>query len=171
MAVLNSVPIPLSDPIARPKRDQYKGDQRDPQEGLATEVWANYLSGQGQLMEKFPARVSNVFLAGQTAAIGATDMTGGTLSAGRYRLGYYARVTTPEGFGATFQITLDWQDGGVTRTRAGAVISGSSTANYESADLPLIYVDALSPVRYAVTYTALGTLVYSLDLVLEEIQA
>ena len=170
MAVLNSVPIPLSDPIARPRRDQYKGDQRDPQEGLLTDSWTDYMSGQGQLMEKFPARVNSVFLAGQSASIGATDMTGGTLTAGRYRLSYYARVTTSEAL-STFQVTLDWRDGGVTRSSIGSLIDGSSTANYESSSRPLIYVDALSPVRYSVTYTALGTLVYSLDLVLEEIQA
>lgn len=169
MAALNSVPLPLGDPIARQKRSQYKANQSDPQEGLLGEVWTDYLSGQAELLEKMPVRLFNVTIVTSGASKGATDMTDGNLTTGLYRLTYSLRVTVNE-IGSTVQTNLDWQDKGVTRTKASALVVGDAVTNYDS-DTVLIYADALAPVRYDVVVASLGTLRYDLDVILEEVKA
>ena len=168
MALLNNVPIPLGDPIARVRRQEFKGGP-DPQEGLVTDVWQEYLSAQAALMEKFPARIFNVELRDQGAAIGALDITNGTLTAGLYRLTYYLRVVVNE-LGSTCQVVLDWQDRGVVRTHTSALVDGAVATNYAS-DTVLIYSDRIAPVRYAMAYTAIGSLLYDLDIIIEEVKA
>lgn len=111
-------------------------------------------------------RTETVELTGQSASIAATDMTGGTLAAGLYRVSYYLRVTTAE-FGSSIYVTLDWVTGGVTRSRAGTLVDGSSTANSDTATF-LIRSDALAAVRYSTTYGG-ATLQYALDVLLEEV--
>jgi len=170
VAVLNSVPPPTEDPISKPRRAEYKGDARDPQEGFVNDRWEEFFNYQTDLTEKFPARVNNVALTAQLISIGATDITDGTLTAGQYRISFYVRVTTAEAL-ATVVVTLDWQEGGVTRTHTSASLDCSSTGNYISQPSLPINVTALTPVRYATTVTALGALRYALDVNLEEVKA
>ena len=168
MAVLNNVPAPVGDPIARSKRPGYE-KRPDPLAGLVSEQWEQYFAHSQAVQETFPSRVHSVSLTSQSASIGATDMTDGTLSAGLYRVSYYARITTQEG-GSFLDVALDWSDGTVTRTFTALSIVGDSTANFQS-ESKLIRIGALTPVRYSTTYTAVGTLRYALDLVLEEVLA
>lgn len=168
MALINTPPLPLGDPIAKARRPEYR-NRPDPQEGQVTKVWADYFAHQVDLGEKFPGRVANVELMGQTDAKGSTDMTGGTLTTGLYRVSYYMPVVTAGGLGDTIQLTIDWQDGGVTRTRTGASVDGTSTASYDS-DVFLIRSDAGAPVRYSTVFGA-GPVGYDLHITLEEVLA
>lgn len=169
MAIQNNAPAPLSDAIARPRRAQYKGDNRDPQEGLISDAWTDYFSAQSAVIEKAAVRVASVSLTGQNATIAATDMTDGTLTAGLYRVSYYAYIVQEEA-GNTLTISIDWMTNGITRTLTGAAIDGGLPEGYQ-AGTALIRVDPLTPVRYTATLAFSGNMTYGLDVVLEEIKA
>jgi hypothetical protein len=172
VAVLNSVPIPLQDPISRPKRPQF-GKEKDPMEGLVSTTWERYLTQQSQVLSQTPARVGvTVSLTNQNASIGATDMSGGTLSAGLYQIQYYARITTADGTSSSLTVTFDWTDGGVAPSYSGAAMTGDTTTTIQSGII-LIRSDALSPIRYSTVYASNtpGRMKYQLYVTLSEILA
>lgn len=170
MAVVNNPPPPLGDPIAQRRRPGFSDQRPDPQEGTVSKPWGDYFSHLIGLNETFPTRVRSVYLSAQSAGISATDMTDGTLTAGRYRLSYNARVTTIGGLGETVTINLAWTDNGVSRTHDSSKLDGTVLANHVEGGL-LIYADALAPITYAVDYSAALTMVYALDVILEEVDA
>lgn len=170
-AVLNDAPIPLSDPIARPKREQF-GKRKDPQEGLITEPWVSYLSQQSLVISQSMTRINSVSLTNQSASIGATDMSGGVISAGLYEIKYYARITQAATTSSSLTITFDWTDGAVSPSVSGTAITGNTTSTVQSGSY-LIRVDNLSPVRYSTTYGSVGAtpMKHSLYITLSEVQA
>jgi len=170
MAVLNTVPPPFGDRLVNVSRPGYKPGT-DPQEGLMAQVYVDYFSGQTDLTEKFPARVFNVELTGVGVNIAATDMTDGGLSAGLYRLSGFVHITATDP-GGSLDVVLDWRTEGATLTYPVASFLTAATTDFGAFSVPLLYVDALSPVRYAVTYNSgLGGAQYSIWLTLEEILA
>jgi hypothetical protein len=173
MALLNNAPFPIGEPIAQKRRKGFK-EGEDPLEGLMPEAWVDSFSGLQGLLEKFPGRVGvSVALTAQAASIAATDISDGNLSTGLYRISYYTRVTQVASVSSSLEVTLDWQDGGVTVAFTGAAITGNLTTSFQSYSLPLIFVDAASPVRYSTTYSSAGlsAMNYSLYVVLEEVLA
>ena len=172
MAVtLNRVPLPLQDPIGRRRRPQF-GKNPDPLEGMLSEPWQDWFDQLNETLEKAPSRVKSVSLTAQEASIAATDMTGGLLSAGLYRVTYYARITRAATTSSTLTVTLDWVDGGVTVTFSGAAVTGNTTASFQS-ETKLIRIDNLTAVRYSTTYGSVGatTMQHSLAVTLEEVLA
>lgn len=170
-SVLNNVPIPLQDPIARPKRPQF-GKGVDPLEGLLTEAWVSWFDQLNLTLESAPSRIKSVALTTQAASISATDLSGGVLSPGLYRLTYYTRITRAATTSSGLIVTLDWVDGGVACAFSGADLTGNTTATNQSGTI-LVHIDDLSPVRYSTTYASVGatSMQYSLDITLEEINA
>jgi hypothetical protein len=166
--------IPVQDKIVRKKRQDYLLNGRpDPLEDLLTEVWANYLSRLGDTVNASAIRiVPAVQLTAQGASIAATDFSGGGLSAGLYRIGYYARITRAATTSSSLTVTFDWTDGGVSPSQAGTAITGNTTTTQQNGFL-LIRTDAASPVRYSTTYASVGatTMTYALYIVLERLNA
>lgn len=165
----NIVPIPIQDAISQPTREEFvKRGQRDPKEGLVTQPWVDYFTSQGQLTGDAPARIKTVQLTTQSAAIGATDFSGATLSSGLYRVSYYARITTPDGVSSSLTVTFDWTDGGATPSFSGAAITGNTVTSYQS-ETKLIHIDSLSPIRYSTAYASNtpGAMKYMLSFALE----
>lgn len=162
--VLGLVPIPLSDPIAYPRRQK----EIETREGTLTTPWIDYFTSLGGQVQAGSSRVAAVALTAQGASIGATDITNGDIGAGLYAFSYYLRVTTAGGAGYTLQVTLDWLDGGVARSFQGVVLNGTVLANYESDGVPLIRVDGGAPVRYSVVVVAgvPPAIVYAIDVFL-----
>ena len=81
-----TIPIPLQDPIARP-RDYAKfpiSKGRDPLEGLITDSWIKYLTNQAQTIAASPLRLTSVSSTAQTASIAATPFSSGVTSSGLY---------------------------------------------------------------------------------------
>lgn len=180
MVILNNVPLPLGDPIAEQKRtDKYKANEVDPQAGFLTQPWIDFMTGQQQRIDQSPVRVSSVSVPTMSASVGLTDITNGTLSAGLYRLSYFLHVTVGD-FGASVAVTLDWKTEGVTLSFAPDPVPTDDDTQYQSGapgfstDIGpgLIYIDALSPVRYGIVYTPLGGgAQWSFRIVLEQVQA
>jgi hypothetical protein len=113
-----------------------------------------------------------VSLTNQSASIGATDFSGGGLSAGLYRLTYYTRITQAATTSSSLTVTLDWQDGGVAPSISGAAITGNTTTTIQS-NTVLVRIDGSSPVRYSTTYSSVGAtpMKHSLYITLEEVLA
>jgi hypothetical protein len=171
--VLGNAPLPMTDPIARPRRRELFGEKRtDPLEGLLSDAWADYLSRLAQTVQHAATRISGVSRTEQAAAISATDISGGTLKSGLYRLTYHARITTASELDSSLIVTLSWTDGGVAQSQAGADITGNTTDTLQSASF-LIHADASTPIRYATAYGYTGAtpMQYRLDVVLEVIDA
>ena len=162
------IPPPISDPIARPKRPNFK-DGRDPQEGLVGKVWGEYFLQTAQASEAVPARAgTSIVITSQSAAVSPTDFSGGSLRAGLYRINYYARITTAASVSSSLTVTFDWTDGGVACSFSGAAMTGNTTSTVQSG-VYVIRIDGLSPVRYSTAYVsnAAGEMRYSLSVVLE----
>src|SRR5687768_2600555 len=92
--LITSEPIPLSDAIARAARREYTARREpDPLEGHVTRPWQDWFSNLLRIIGAVPTSVRSVSPVDQSASIAATDIAGGTIGAGLYRLSYYARIT------------------------------------------------------------------------------
>lgn len=180
--VLNQIPIPVSDPIAQIKRrQQFKYEQDDPLENRVTNTWIEYFNNQTQTIDLTQTRVNSIQSTAQAVSIGATDMSGGTISAGLYVLMYYAAITQAASVSSSLTVTLDWKDAGVVKTYTGAAITGNTNSTYQSgapgfgtaAGPGMIYIDGGSPVRYATTYGSVGgtPMQYKIYVTLSRVQA
>lgn len=167
---LNSAPIPLNDPIARPKRQEF-GKRPDPLQGLMTVPWVSYFSALGAAIDASPERVASASKTDQSASIGATEISA-THPTGLYRLSYYVRVTQAASTSSSIQVTLDWSDGGVAPSLSGAALTGNTTTTVQSGSI-MILATANAPIRYSTTYSSVGAtpMKYRLEVVLEEIKA
>ena len=170
-ATLNDAPIPLYDPIARVKRKEY-GKREDPLEGHLTRPWVDYFNNLVKTLAAAPSRKNVVELPAQQAAIGATDLSGGSLSAGIYRLSWWVRITRAATTSSSVTVTLDYSDGGAALAFSGAALAGNTITTWQS-ESKLIRVDVGSPVRYSTAYASVGAvpMQYALVFVLEEVKA
>lgn len=173
-ALLTNVPIPLTDPIARPRDwKRYPNPRdKDPNEGLMSQPWADYELNQGRVVEAAAVRINTVSLTEQAASIGATDVSGGNAGAGLYRLAYYTRVTTAATTSSSLTVTAGWTDGGISISQAGTALTGNTTSTYQTGSF-LLYSDGASPITYATTYASVGAtaMAYKLSVTLERMGA
>jgi hypothetical protein len=170
--VLRNVPIPIGDPIIKLRRPQYKVGE-DPQEGTVTLPWIYYLTQQGQALDQSPSRIRSVGpLLTQGASIAATDMTGGGLNAGFYEIRYFAKVTRAATTSSSLIVTFDWTTGGNTLSQSFPAMTGNTVTTFQTDILPLIKVDASSPIRYSTTYASVGgtSMQYELEITLSVVQ-
>jgi len=169
MAVLNNFPLPLGDPIGKPKRTELFGPRdRDPQEGRLSDSWVDALTQNQKVVEAATVRIFSVTAIDQGAPIAAVDMTDGSLTTGLYEVKYYLAVSAAAGVGTQLDVTFDWQDRGVARTFTSAKLDPTVLTDNTSAARP-IRVDAGSPVRYSTNYD--GNQTYDLRAVLMEVEA
>lgn len=167
-SLVQVIPPPVGDRISRPKRE---GRQVDPTEGLLTQKWLEWFTQVNQLISLSPAAaVPAIVLTSQSASIAATDLSGGALRAGLYRVSYYARITTPGGVSSSLTIAFDWTDGGATPTYTGAAMTGNAVTTVQE-HVGIIRIDGASPIRYSTTYASVGApaMQYRLDITLEEL--
>lgn len=171
--LLNNAPLPMTDPIARPRRrDEFKPSQKDPLEGLLSDAWADYLSRLAQNVQASATRVSSSSPVNQAGSIAATDVSGGALKAGLYRLSYYARITQAATVSSSLDVTISWTDGGVAQSQTGASITGNTVTTFQSVTL-FFHSDASAPISFSTVYTSVGAtpMQYRLDVTLEVIDA
>lgn len=152
----NIVPIPISDPIAFTTRKEYVARrEKDPQEGKVTQPWVDYFTSQGQGLSNTTTLLQTAALSSQTASIGATDLTGGGLTAGFYMLMYYARITRAAGISSSLEVVLDWTDAGQAVTFTGAAMVANVVTEFQSG-IQVFPSDSLSPIRYSTIYATAG---------------
>lgn len=159
-------PIPLSDPIAKPKRPQFRG--KDPQEGLVTDKWVDYLTQVVDTLFAAPLRQKVIVLTNQGASIGATSV--GALSGGIFRVSYYTRITQPASTSSGLTVTIGWTESGVPLSLAGAAIIGNLVTSVQT-NTYLIRADPASATTFATTYGSTGAtpMLYRLEVTVEQI--
>jgi hypothetical protein len=171
----NPVPIPLQEPIARARREDMFGElggkagQPDPLEGRPSENWELWFQSISDKLQKCSVLVNSVSATGKGATIGSTDFSGGGVSVGLYRIGYYARVTTAAGTSSSLQLTFTWSDHGASPSVSTTAYTGNSTVAPIVGSF-LLYTDAGSPINFVATYASVGSpsMVYELYLTLHK---
>lgn len=166
----NALPLPLAEPIARPRRSGYGQDRPDPLEGQVTDSWQQFLSTVSQTVSLQPVKTKTVNLTGQNAAIAATDLTGGAISTGLYRVTFFAAITTADGVASSLTVTLSFTNFGLAKSQSGSAITGDTNTTTQSGTL-MIYADSATPITYSTAYvsTTPGKMHYALSLVLETV--
>lgn len=167
MVILRNVPPPFSDPIARPKRKEF-GDRPDPKEGLMTDTWQQYESGQNEVIDKTAVQIAKVFLDDQQVGVALGTTLKEVLSAGLYRVSYYLRLSVVDTVGSTVDIAFNWTWDGVARSKSYTGVAANTLTETASEHL-LLKADANTDVQYSTTaafFTGDGR--YALDVVLEQ---
>lgn len=161
-----TLPMPLWEPIGRPRNPSAPKGSKDRYEGLVTDAWVKYLTTQADTAGSSTVRLVTVSLTGQAASIGATALDLGSLSAGLYEVKYYARITRAATASSSLTVTFAWTDGGTSPSYSGAAITGNTTTTVQSGAI-VLRVDSASPITYATTYASVGatTMQHSLYIV------
>jgi hypothetical protein len=175
---LANAPPPVDDPIAQPKRPEFRAskgspERPDPQEGRITRTWLDFFVSLIGVVERASVRRFSASASDESASIGATDITDGTLPAGVYRFSYYASIVVASGGTSSLAVTLDWTDDGNSKAYTGAAITSNVVTASQSGVL-LIRSDGGAPVRYSTTYATGGAapaMEYDLVVVLEQVDA
>ncbi len=172
---LITAPIPLNDPIAAPRRREFRSgpkvQEKDPFEGLITDPWVKYITDITVTVDNAPTRVNSISKTNQIASIGATDVSAGNQPGGLYEIKFYVRITQAASVSSSLQVTLDWTDGGVSPAQTFPAITGNTVTTIQSSGLPQIHVDSGTPIRYATTYVSVGgtPMKYRLDVTLLQV--
>lgn len=165
------VPIPVQDRIARARRENIPPGVLDEREGTMPDVWVKYFQSQSDATNLSPSVASTpVSATTQSASIGTTAIPTSTLSAGLYRVSYYARITRAATVSSSLIVTIGWTESGVSLLQSGAAITGNTTFSLQNATW-FIQIDNSSPITYATTYASVGgtTMQYKLVVALEAI--
>jgi len=149
--------------------DETRRDRRDP--FFISKSWLLWV--QDALVSRVqnaPELRTAVVLTAQNAAIGATPIPLASVNAGRYRISFFARITTPDGVSSSLTISIGFTDGGVACTQSGAAITGNAVTSTQSGSL-VVQSDANAPLTYAVSYASNtpGAMVYRLSVVCESL--
>ena len=153
-----SPPMPARDPLITPPANLIR---------RSWQVWLRNLTTQ---VNAAPSRLQTVSLAAQTASIGATSIPSSALSAGLYRVTWYARIAVAATTSSSLTVTLGWVDDTVTMSLSGAALTGNTTTTSQTSTA-LLAVDNASPVTYTTTYASVGAtaMQYTLDITLEAV--
>lgn len=166
MANTYPFPMPINDPMSRQRPDRRGGL-------FVTDEWAKYLSYRDLAIDRAPSRVNDtgVALTAQGAAIATTSINTGSLSAGLYRVSYYARITRAATTSSSLTVTLRFTDGSVACAYSGAAITGNTTATFQSGS-QVFHIDAASTISYETAYASVGatSMQYSLYIVVEQLE-
>ncbi len=127
-----------------------------------------YFRGFDQQANQGPTRIGTpVTKDGQNASIGLTTITSETLTAGLYRVTYYARITSADAISSSLTVNLFWDDGIISCSKTFTAITGNtiSTTGSES----YMFLIDIPPVSYSTTYASNtpGSMQYSLRVVIE----
>ena len=139
-----------------------------------TSTFLDWVTALSQDVDAAPAGFAPTSVTGQTATISTTPIIAAALSAGLYRVTWYARITTAATTGAatsSLTMTVYWTDG-VSCSYTGAAMTGNTTATTQS-DTQMIRVDSATPVSYSAAYASdtAAEMTFSLALVLEQVSA
>ena len=139
--------------------------------GKITPIWANWL----QLSLLAPVQsssqlIGSVTKTAQTAAILTTPIPLASLSSGRYRITWYARVTAAAAMSSSFQVTLGWTETGVAQTFVGALANGNLTTTNQSQSF-MAQIDQATALSYAVAYASNpgGAMAFRISLIVESV--
>lgn len=178
---INPIPPPNGDPIAAPRKSFSGSGLQDvldylrvqESQGYITQIWLRWLTQIQQVITAGTTRLNIVTKTAQSASIGATDFSGGSISGGLYLIQTYERITQAATTSSSLTVTLGWTDGGVVQSFSWPALTGNTVTTVLTGPPVTIRVDNRSPITYATTYASVGAtpMKYSLDLVLSRVEA
>lgn len=120
--------------------------------------------------EDTPEQLGRVSLTAQGATIAATPVPLPTITAGRYRVSYFTRVTRAATTSSELIITIGWTTGVTAITRAGATLTGNTLATFDQSTL-FLKVAANAALTYAAAYTSVGgtSMQFELEVIVEKL--
>lgn len=166
MGLLQQSPIPVETDLIAKRYDTQTG--RESSSGKVDETWFQWFLSLVGAVDAAPQRLPSKRLQGQSASIAATPMPLVPLTAGLYRISWYARITTPATVSSDLTVTVGWTDGTIPCSASGALINGNTTDTVQPGSA-LVRLDAVSPITYATVYNSAGAtpMAYELDIVVE----
>lgn len=150
---------------------------RDPlvdRSGMVTgNAWLTWLREIRADIDAAPVGFDPVVFEARTSAIPTTAIPHGTLTRGVYRVSWAAKVVTVAGVSSDFQVTISWTWKSVTQQWVGTLRNGNLTTTYDLSSVPLMYVDAATPITYAVSRNSnpAGAMAFDFFLCLERLAA
>lgn len=144
----------ISDPpIASPLVDP--PTKRGSPEFYMTANWYQWLLSLIARIQRAAQLLTTVTLTSQAAAITTTPFSLGVLSAGLYRVSWYARITQAATVNSSLTVTIGWTESGTSQSQSGAAMVGNTTTTGQSGSV-LVQSDAVAPITYATTYVSAG---------------
>jgi hypothetical protein len=143
----------------------------EPDNGRITRPWRLFLRSGTDTASAAPLRVGAAHLTGQAAGIGPTQVPG-SFPPGLYRVSIYARRTKVATTSSSLGVTIRFLDGG----QALVITTGVNTDNKLDAIVAgsgMVRIGSNSPLTYEVEYASVAAneMIYSLDVVVEQVQA
>jgi hypothetical protein len=137
---------------------------------LVDHVWSDWFRAVADAITSTAQKIAFVEKTSQTAAIASTDIPAPTLTAGLYKISWYARITTAAGVSSSLTPSFTYVDGGVSCTVSGAAMTGNTTATVQSGTA-LIRNDNGTAIQYATAYASnpANAMAYRLDVRLERV--
>jgi hypothetical protein len=138
---------------------------------LAPDVsWVEFFLNQEQLTKQATRVVALAPLENQSAAILTTPLATGALSTGRYRVSYYARITTPATTSSSLSITIGWTNDLQACTKTVGPETGNTRGSVLSGSLE-IECDSPGVITYATAYVSVGgqVMIYKLRFRVEKL--
>lgn len=159
-------PPPYKAPITDVSVDPATGQPRS--NGLVSSGWLNWFSGLVAQLDTTGQRLRAIALPDQSAAIANTPIPVGSLAGGLYRLTWFARITTPGTVSSSFELFVDFTDGGIACEVRGGALATNTIDSVKSGVL-VVRSDPGSPISYSTAYSTSGAtpMEYSLSLSLE----
>lgn len=154
---LRNTPIPASDAIATPPREDLPPGRPDLLAGTITRPWNDYFTAMASQLNASPYQLYGDYQTSLAASVASTDLSAGlTINEGVYWVTYLMQVIRAATVSSSLQITFTWTDvSGITQTQTQTAITGNTTQTRQQGDF-LIWCAANSPVTYAITYGSVG---------------
>ena len=167
----NTSPFPYDSPVS-PQTVNTDTGRKERSPYFSQEI-VDWLIEQQRQVDRAPTKIgSTTPLTAQGGSIAATPVPMPELTAGRYVVHVYARITRAGSVSSSLTVTIGWTDGGVNCTRASAALTTNTTAStVVMPPLPL-RSDANAPLTYSTTYADGGgaqSMQYSLDVWVEAV--
>lgn len=153
---LNQPPLPADTPLVEKDRRM-------------NWFWVQYFTTRDQTIQAASSVVLDETLSAQSASIAATPLNVGN-SAAFYRVTSYARITRAATTSSSFQLTIQWTEGGQALSKVYTALTANTVTTLQAETLP-IRIDANTSLTYAVTYASVGatSMQYSVELVVERL--
>ncbi len=137
-----------------------------------TQNWADWGIIQALAFLQSVASVvaAPVTLTGQHASLGATAFNIKSVTAGLYRMGWTARVTTAASVSSSLTVSVAYTRLGISCTQTSAAMVGNSTSLPVSGEF-ILHSDGASPILFSTTYASSGSpaMSYELDAFCENV--
>lgn len=132
--------------------------------------WVNWFQSLKDAIDAAAQKRGGVTLTAQGAAIATVAVPTPALTAGLYRVSYYARITRAGTLSSSLTVTVSWTDGGIACSQAFAALTGNTTATVQVGSV-MVRADEATTIRYATAYASSGatSMQYALDVRVEAV--